>query len=261
MMAWASAQKTGSPTRKAVLLALANRVNHDTGQCNPSIEAICAETEYGPTAVKKALADLVEAGFIERKRNRRGDGSLGTYTYTFPLQPRGGQPGPPGDPRPQPPGVPLNQEVPEPGTATSLTTVRDVAVAPPYDPRKGVKVEGRNLPWDALVAETQADERVEAGRIAAALRVIRAVMTEDNALGVDPHVPPEMAERLIAQEIRRRAARYRHRWPGVELTPTALAANWSRVMTQAPGEPDLERTEAAVQAGIDAARAARGGRS
>jgi DNA-binding transcriptional ArsR family regulator len=81
MMAWAVAQTTGSPTRKAVLLALANRVNHDTGRCFPSIERLVEETELSDRTVRRALDDLEEAGFIERTRQRHPDGNFGGYEY------------------------------------------------------------------------------------------------------------------------------------------------------------------------------------
>lgn len=99
LMAWAAKQRTGSTTRKAVLMALANAANHHTGRCDPSIEVICQEVEAGPTAVKNALAALAQDGFVERERRRREDGSLGTYRYTFPhLETRDGQPQPADDP-------------------------------------------------------------------------------------------------------------------------------------------------------------------
>lgn len=112
-MAWAVEQKTGSPTRKAVLLSLANCANHQTGLCCPSIEAICAETEFGRSAVKNALAELVELGYIARDRQRRADGTQGTYVYSFPSQQPGsadGQPGSGDDPSPGSAADPHNQE-------------------------------------------------------------------------------------------------------------------------------------------------------
>ena len=84
LMGWAAEQQTGSITRKAVLMALANAANHHTGRCYPSVAKLCEETEGKPTAVKDALAALAEQGLIKRTRRRRRDGSLGTYEYTFP---------------------------------------------------------------------------------------------------------------------------------------------------------------------------------
>jgi len=57
----------------------------------------------------------------------------------------------------------------------------------------------------------------ERGRINAAVKQLRAV-------GATP------------DEIRERAARYRARWPGVDLTPTALAANW-QLLANGPPRP------------------------
>lgn len=81
---WAWEQSTGSPTRKAVLVSLADRHNKDTGRCDPSIARIAAETEFSERAVRKALSDLEEMGLIEREERRRADGSRRTYSYRFP---------------------------------------------------------------------------------------------------------------------------------------------------------------------------------
>lgn len=83
LMAWASGQTTGSPSRKAVLVALANRANHDTGLCCPSVETIAAETEMSERTVRRALAELVDGGYVSRRRRRRQDGTLGVYEYEF----------------------------------------------------------------------------------------------------------------------------------------------------------------------------------
>lgn len=84
LMAWAAEQKTGSPTRKAVLLALANCANHQTGRCDPRIGRIAAETELGESTVRRALGELVDAGLIERDREIRRDHTFGGYAYRFP---------------------------------------------------------------------------------------------------------------------------------------------------------------------------------
>lgn len=83
-MAWASEQTTGSATRKAVLMALANAANHHTGRCHPSMKRIATETELSSRSVERATADLLEMGFLARTRRRRSDGTLGTYSYSFP---------------------------------------------------------------------------------------------------------------------------------------------------------------------------------
>ena len=146
-MAWAAEQRTGSGTRKAVLMALANVANHHSGECHPSVARLCEETEFGRTTVKEALTALVEQGLVTRQRRRRADGSLGTYTYTFPHVERADDLEPGDDPSPGSGGDPLNQEVLNQGSevlvanaprtsAQSLTgeyvdLVREQGVEPP----------------------------------------------------------------------------------------------------------------------------------
>jgi hypothetical protein len=130
----------------------------------------------------------------------------------------------------------------------------ELALAPKareYDPLKGTKIDGRNIPWDALVKATQADEQVEAGQLAKALKQIRGFIAP--TLPPQSLEAPEATEQHIANHIRSRARLYRDRWPNVELTPLALAKNWSRVLTAQPGA-DLDTALDAAQRGIDSAR-------
>jgi hypothetical protein len=60
-------------------MALAYCANHETEQCNPKIETLCAMTCFGRTAVKESIADLEAGGYISRDR-RPGFG----WDYGFP---------------------------------------------------------------------------------------------------------------------------------------------------------------------------------
>lgn len=80
----------------------------------------------------------------------------------------------------------------------------------------------RNLPWDALVEATGANEDFSDGRIAAALKGIRAAATKEGFVD----------DAAIAEEIPRRARAYRQCFPTCSLTPTALAAHWKRVVLE-----------------------------
>lgn len=84
-VSWAMEQTTGSPTRKAVLLNLAEFANSVTGKCCPHISTIARRTELSEPTVKRSLNDLEAAGFIARDRERRPDGTLGGYRYRLPL--------------------------------------------------------------------------------------------------------------------------------------------------------------------------------
>jgi len=69
------------------------------------------------------------------------------------------------------------------------------------------------MPMDGLTGS-------EGGRVAKARKEIRDAIPQDR---------PELdMQDVIVAEIERRAAAYHREWPNAKLTPTALAANWSR---------------------------------
>lgn len=80
---WAFKQKL-PPTRKFVLVALADRCNKDTLRCDPCIETLMKDTCLGERAVRQALKDLCDGGLLTRYRQRRPDGSFTQYRYQFP---------------------------------------------------------------------------------------------------------------------------------------------------------------------------------
>lgn len=58
----------GNSAAKSVLRCLADHRNEQTGQCNPSADAIAWETELNKKTVYKAITYLEEKGFIRRER-------------------------------------------------------------------------------------------------------------------------------------------------------------------------------------------------
>jgi hypothetical protein len=79
----------------------------------------------------------------------------------------------------------------------------------------------RDLAWEALVRETAANPAMERGQINVALKAIReAAFTEG------------LMEDGLPEEIGLRAQAYRETFPGLALTPTALAKHWFRVMVK-----------------------------
>lgn len=86
-MAWALRQTTGSTTRKAVLLSLADRANFEW-QCWPSQATIAAETEMTDRNVRRILAELEAGGFIHRER-RPGPGGHRSSDMITLLNPTG----------------------------------------------------------------------------------------------------------------------------------------------------------------------------
>ena len=71
---WAFRQRGLTPTRKLVLVALADRCNKDTLRCDPSIRKIMDDTGLGERTVFRALLDLEEDGFIKRVQRTRPNG-------------------------------------------------------------------------------------------------------------------------------------------------------------------------------------------
>ena len=71
---WARSVKTGSPTLKAVLRAIAEYADVD-GIAWPSQERLIADTEFSERAVRNAILSLERDGALTREERRRPDGS------------------------------------------------------------------------------------------------------------------------------------------------------------------------------------------
>ena len=200
LMAWASAQTTGSPTRKAVLLALANRANHEDGLCYPSVELLAAETELSERAVRQALTDLAESGLISRTRRRRADGSLGVYDYYFP------------------PAL----SAPPPAAAAARTTGTTCRTEPGSKPSNqgspSTKAHRRDELWETLTHWQGVPEGEEERKsLNAALGKIKGVMRE---MGIDP-----ASEEAVAA-LKLRIENY---WPDIDPSAHAISKHWGRL--------------------------------
>lgn len=75
--AWAKTVKTGSPTLKAVLVAIADYADQ-AGRAWPSQERLAEDTEFSVRAVRNAILALEEKGLLKREERRRADGTRGT---------------------------------------------------------------------------------------------------------------------------------------------------------------------------------------
>lgn len=128
LIAWALDTPTGSVSRKAVLIALANATNHHTGLCCPSLKRLAAETDLSVSTVQRAIDGLVEMGLVVKSERQRTNGSTTSNAYMFNVTTPPGH----GD---HPPLVTVTTPEPEVRTRT-----KSLAAAP----RK------RNEVWDAL---------------------------------------------------------------------------------------------------------------
>ncbi len=206
-LGWAVQQKTGSPTRKAVLLVLANHANGGTRRCDPHMQHIAEELELSVRTVERAISDLVEQGMLARSRQRRTDGQWSGYSYTFPAVSVSGSPpvtesaGPPVTESGQEPEVDLEPE--EPVTANAVTarpisqalvaTYIDEAREAGYDPPRRMVGHTARMVGE-LLAEGQ-----DADTVMAALRL----MTERR---LHPSTLPSLIAEAALGPPRRRAA-------------------------------------------------------
>lgn len=88
----------------------------------------------------------------------------------------------------------------------------------------------RDLDFEALAEVTNANVAIERGRLNTALKAIKHAWHSEGGRPEDLH-----------QEIPRRADAYRKLWPGMSLTPTALAVHWKRVMAEQANKPQGSR--------------------
>jgi hypothetical protein len=80
----------------------------------------------------------------------------------------------------------------------------------------------RDLAWEALVRVTHANPAVERGVLNAALKAIREPCASPAGGGI-------LDDGMVAVEIESHAELYRQTFPGIVLTPMALAKHWFRV--------------------------------
>lgn len=72
-MTWAFGQDV-EPPAKLVLLALANRTNHETGMCFPGQELIAEECSMSVRTVRRHLKTLEDCGLLERRMRMSREG-------------------------------------------------------------------------------------------------------------------------------------------------------------------------------------------
>jgi hypothetical protein len=72
---WAFGEVTGSPTRKAVLMALAHMADQTTGRCECKQETLAQWVEVSERSVREHLRGLVDAGLIATRHQYRIDGT------------------------------------------------------------------------------------------------------------------------------------------------------------------------------------------
>jgi hypothetical protein len=217
-MAWVWRQNL-TPMSKIVLLAIADHADDDGGNAYPSKSTLALKTGYSERQVIRIVNQLTDEGWLSEERRhvpgirpdrmpkvyqivmRRGDILTGR-AETLPLD--------------GVTSVTLRGDIrdvdgvtwvsPEPSIEPSLEPTP--AAARKVDPLWDAVVDACGLSGSTLT-------KSERGRVAVAVSELRAV-------GADP------------AEVSVRAQAYRRKWPNVDLTATALAANWSMFAAKGP---------------------------
>jgi hypothetical protein len=81
-----------------------------------------------------------------------------------------------------------------------------------------------DLAFEALERVTHSNRMMERGKLNTALKAIRYAWAQEGGLPED-----------LPWEIELRAEAYHRKWPGLTLTPTALATHWFRVVAEQSG--------------------------
>ena len=207
-MAWVWRQNL-TPASKIVLLAIADHADDDGGNAYPSKSTLALKTGYSERQVIRIVNELTAGGWM-REEHRQVPGIPADRmpkVYRIALS-RGDN---------------LSPRLPLDGV-TSVTLrgdICDVDGVTSVSPKPSIEPSSKDLPsasrridvlWDAVVDACGLSgstlTKSERGRVGTAVSELRAV-------GADP------------AEVSVRARAYRSKWPNVDLTPTALAANWS----------------------------------
>ncbi|MEV6076820.1 hypothetical protein AB0L80_17170 [Streptomyces sp. NPDC052069] len=255
VMANSLAQRPGSAVTVGVAAYILSLPDGDL----VSIEALCAHFTEGEILISRALRELEDAGYLERRRVRGSGGLIGTRTYFHDVPERGDDRAAPPRRRkpavPEPEPVPETKPVPDDVALRDAPEVRDTApVAPEAYAAAGTDQVGSATPApDGPVAPPPPlalpDADPHAVAILASLRIVdaRLGLSRREVAALAPAVADWLARGIGAEQItealtvglpsplRARPARilaYR-----LGETPVALPAAAAVPLTGAP--PDL----------------------
>lgn len=201
VMSWVWDNAPVEGTDLLVLLVLADHASDDGGNAWPSVARIAMKVRRTQRRVQQSLASLQKKGLINVETNAGGNEktnpSRRPNRYTIIM--RGMK-----DPSPQ---------LLEWGEDQGSNGVKPTSPNPSSEPSISNK---RDVLWDALMNACGYDPNFITasirGRMNKALKELREV-----------NATPEQIERA--------ASSYRKIYPGMQLTPNALAANWAQIMT------------------------------
>jgi len=202
---WAWEQPVSKAANKLVLLALADHANSD-GECWPSMKRIAERSDISPRHVSRAISELIDLGLVEKANRRRHGGEYRGWDYRILVQrtpASNGRVAPvtSGHPRPSPADAGVRSELPENRKEEPLADKPPATVRKVQDGlfEKVAEVCG----WD-----TTNLTKSSRGQLNKAVKELRDIGATSDQVGG-------------------KAAAYKEKYPGMELTPTALIKHWA----------------------------------
>ncbi|MFR0358510.1 hypothetical protein [Streptomyces sediminimaris] len=180
----ALAQRRGS----AVTVGVAAYISSLPDGSPVTITALCEHFAEGEILISRALRELEDVGYLERRRERTPTGQVRTRTYFYGVP--GGDPDPDGPPKPPKPRRPRKQPAAPAGTPAS-SAVREPVQAP---------VQAKE---EAEAPTPLADADPRAVAVLAGLRRVdpRLVLTAHEAARLAPAVTRWLAAGLLPTQI------------------------------------------------------------
>lgn len=216
-LTWALSQTTGSPTKKLVLLRLADQAN-DRGFCWPGKDSIARHCEVHKKTVQKALQELHQQGLI-RIEHRKDDDGIVNLTSRYWLQIGvGAQDSQGGSQDSQGVGA---QDSPNPHLEPSMNPKNPCPAdaEASAEPSQKKPDRPRDPIWDTLMEvcgiDTSAIPKSARGGYNRAVKELREV-------GATP------------DQIKSRAQRWHKVYSGATLTPPALVKHWASLAGSQP---------------------------
>lgn len=290
-LTWAMATEAGNPTRKLVLLCLADHAD-EVGWCYPRVGTCARVAECAVSTARGHLRDLEAAGLTHAVERRRPDGSRTSNGYFLAVPgspywaPEHGFHGVPQDPIPTGPppppdsgGPPAQQPVgPPPESGGAPTGPPAGETEPPVNqsaepPGKGAPLEEMHQVWQHVTGNTRWQLLdVRATRYAAVWKDLQKLVEQD----LDPMRVWQVMVRCLWSDPWRREVKSHHDPANVYRSPAqrenwildALeeiaaggdGAGWCDRRRGNGGRPDMDNARQ-EEAGIVAARVQAAGRA
>lgn len=215
-MTWAWQQDV-DPAEKLVLLALANRTNHETGMCFPGQRLIADECSMSDRTVRRHLKSLEDRGLISRRARMRTEGRGRTsdeYRLAY---------------------VQADMLAAKSPAGRDRTTNRTNQDDQPDNGVQGrTEREPKEEPLAARPPETvrrQPDRLFDA--VCTACEIAPGDLTRSGRGALNRSVKELREAGATPDAVATRAAAYRKAYPNAACTPSALAKHWASLTPEA----------------------------